>query len=110
MERRLNLAFVDRLSQQSVEEALKTCKKKAWQEEAKPKAMKGVHFRIEKLEESHQAKAMEHGVAGSPQSATKIASRREEGSGNPDLPIPSIHVGRKEAFAKWFEMEHTEKN
>ena len=103
MEHRLNLAFVERLSQQSVEEALKTCKKKAWQEEAKSKAMKGFHFRVEKLEESYQAKAMEHGVAGSLQSATKIASRREEGSGNQDLPIPSLRVGRKEAFAKWFE-------
>ena len=65
--------------------------------------MKGFHFRVEKLEESYQAKAMEHGVAGSLQSATKIASRREEGSAYPDLPIQSIHVGRKEAFAKWFE-------
>ena len=44
-----------------------------------------------------------HGDAGRLQSATKIASRRQEGSGYPDLPIPSIRVGRKAAFAKWFE-------
>ena len=46
---------------------------------------------------------MEHEVAGCLQGATKIASRREEGSGCPYLPIPNIRVGRKEAFAKWFE-------
>ena len=110
MERRLNLAFVDRLSQQSVEEALKTCKKKAWQEEAKSKAMKGVHFRIEKLEESYQAKAMEHGVAGSPQSATKIASRRRKAAATQTCRSQAHLLAERKPSQSGSKMEQTEKN
>ena len=101
MEYRSKLAFVERLSQQSVEEALKTCKKRRQARRKRSRRQwRDSISELKHLRNRVKPRRWTHGDAGSLQSATKIASRRQEGKRLPRVADPKHTCWEKGSLRK----------